>query len=80
MTDHIARQVYHEQSVHDEKFPEAVWNFGMENLTEKIRNFNSSVWNEKKSKGMSLKDTIKLEIPAELKIFEKDLKAMHNLE
>ena len=41
--------------------------------------FNSKVWNTKKEKGLSLKDSIKIEIPKELDIFKKDLAAMHNL-
>ena len=44
-----------------------------------IVDFNSKVWNEKKAKGLSLKEEIKMEIPAELKAFEKDLIAMHKL-
>ena len=45
-----------------------------------ISDFNSKVWNEKKEKGLSLKDSIKIEIPKELEIFKKDLVAMHHLE
>ena len=37
------------------------------------------VWNTKKEKGLSLKDSIKIEIPKELDIFKKDLVAMHHL-
>ena len=41
--------------------------------------FNSAVWNEKKSKGLSLKDPISVQVPQELTLFAKDLKTMHNL-
>ncbi len=79
MTDFIARQLYHKTSVHTELFPKPEWKFPSAKLTEKIIEFNSSVWNKKKEDGISLKDPIKMEIPKELKSLEKDLKAMHNL-
>jgi len=41
--------------------------------------FNSLVWKEKKRRGLTLKDKIDLEVPKELKIFEKELKLMHNI-
>ena len=47
--------------------------------TQAISEFNSKVWNAKKEKGLSLKDSIKIEIPKELDVFKKDLVAMHNL-
>ena len=46
---------------------------------KEITEFNSKVWNEKKSQSLSLKDSIKIEIPENLKPFAKDLKSMHNL-
>ena len=49
-------------------------------LTEKIINFNSDVWKKKKDSGKSLASEISgIKIPKELKDFEKDLKACHNL-
>jgi len=48
--------------------------------TQAISEFNSKVWNAKKEKGLSLKDSIKIEIPKELEIFKKDLVAMHHLD
>lgn len=49
-------------------------------LIEKITEFNSMVWKSKKEKGISLKNSIEgIEIPKELLIFEKDLKACHNI-
>ena len=51
----------------------------MNEYTSHIIEFNSKVWNEKKEKDLSLKDSIKIEIPKELEIFRKDLTAMHNL-
>ena len=51
----------------------------MNEYTSHIIEFNSKVWNEKKEKDLSLKDSIKIEIPKELEIFRKDLIAMHNI-
>ena len=48
--------------------------------TKDIMAFNSKVWNEKKSRGLSLKDSIKMDIPDNLAGFTKDLTSMHNLE
>ena len=52
----------------------------MTDMTQSIIEFNSSVWNEKKQNNLSLKDSIKIEIPQKLDQFKKDLIAMHNLE
>ena len=49
-------------------------------MTQSIIEFNSKVWNEKKQNNLSLKDSIKIEIPEKLEQFKKDLIAMHNLE
>ncbi len=49
-------------------------------LIEKIMEFNSNVWKEKKLKNISLRNEISgIKIPKELKDFEKDLKECHNL-
>ena len=49
-------------------------------LIEKLINFNGQIWKAKKEKGISLRNPIEeIEIPKELKIFEKDLKACHNI-
>jgi len=52
----------------------------MTNMTQSIVEFNSKVWNEKKQNNLSLKDSIKIDIPENLNRFKKDLIAMHNLE
>lgn len=49
-------------------------------ITKSITEFNSTVWNEKKSKNLSLKEQINIKIPDTLKPFEKDLCAMHNID
>ncbi|MCF7910482.1 valine--tRNA ligase [Candidatus Pacearchaeota archaeon] len=50
------------------------------NLVQKIIDFNSKVWKRKKDSGISLRNKISgIKIPEELKEFEKDLIACHNL-
>jgi valyl-tRNA synthetase len=49
-------------------------------LVEKIMEFNSEVWKQKKEKGISLRDEIiDIDIPKELKNFEKDLVSCHKI-
>ncbi len=49
-------------------------------LIKELKEFNSFVWKKKKENGISLRETISgIEVPEGLKIFEKDLKACHNL-
>jgi len=78
-SDYVWQELYSKKSIHFEKFPEAKWKSNITKLTQKIVEFNSTVWNEKKEKGLSLKESIEKEIPKELKSFEKDFKAMHNI-
>lgn len=79
ITDHLWRALYSSKSIHLERFPEARWEKGMSRYTDAIVEFNSMVWNAKKSSGRSLRDQIAISIPDELKEFSKDLKAMHNI-
>ena len=67
-------------SIHTEHQAKEESNEDLTQHTQTISDFNSKVWNEKKEKGLSLKDSIKIEIPKELEIFKKDLVAMHHLE
>ncbi len=80
-TDFLYRKIYG-KSVHLEEFGSVEKEFLDKSLLEigkKLMEFNSRIWNEKRSKGLSLKTSIKTEIPEELKDFEKDLKAMHKI-
>ncbi|OYT42581.1 MAG: valine--tRNA ligase [Candidatus Aenigmarchaeota archaeon ex4484_224] len=78
-TDFIYRKLYG-KSVHLEEFGEiGEIDENLIEIGEKLIEFNSKVWNLKKEKGKSLKDKIEIEIPSELKDFEKDLIAMHNI-
>jgi len=64
----------------EENFPTANKTNSDLKLIEKIMEFNSNVWKEKKEKGISLRNEISgIKIPKELKAFEKDLITAHNL-
>ena len=63
------------------EFPKA--KLGKSDLSriEKIMEFNSIVWKTKKEKNISLREPISnIEIPKDLKDFEQDLKACHNMQ
>ena len=80
ITDYIFRRLYSKTSIHKETFPRTLKleeDYG--HITEALVEFNSKVWNTKKSRGLSLKDQINIKIPKELQPFSKDLKAMHNI-
>ncbi|MEM4460962.1 MAG: valine--tRNA ligase [Nanopusillaceae archaeon] len=79
ITDYIWTRLYSSSSIHKEKFDDRIDVDNFDKYTSKILEFNSFVWKIKKEKKVSLKDPIEIEIPNELKIFEKDLKAMHNI-
>jgi valyl-tRNA synthetase len=79
ITDRIWIDMYNGKSIHEEKFPDSLHDYGLSSLTQKIVDFNSHVWNTKREKGLSLRDKIAIEIPKELNVLEKDLKVMHNL-
>ncbi|MFH7880811.1 MAG: valine--tRNA ligase [Candidatus Aenigmatarchaeota archaeon] len=79
ITDYIWLNLYSKKSIHTEKFEEKTEVEDLTYLTPKIIEFNSFVWKIKKEKNISLKDPIEIEIPEDLKLIEKDLKAMHNI-
>ena len=80
ITEHLWQTLYSENSIHKERQVEAEDAEDQSKLTEQVVQFNSKVWNEKKAKELSLKDSIAIEVPAELSEFKKDLQSMHNLE
>jgi len=80
-TEFIWQKLYGTESVHKQEFPKVEYkNPKLLKITPKLLDFNSRVWDEKKKKNLSLKDAIKMKIPNDLKQFEKDLVAMHNLQ
>ena len=80
ITDHLWRTLYSPQSIHKELQVEAEDVAYQSKVTEEITEFNSKVWNEKKAKGLSLKDSFSFPVPENLAPYQKDLKSMHNLE
>jgi valyl-tRNA synthetase len=80
ITEHLWQTLYSENSIHLEKQVEAEEVEDFTEITEQVIQFNSKVWNEKKAKELSLKDSIAVEIPDKLSEFAKDLQSMHNLE
>ena len=80
ITEYLWRMLYSDESIHKQRQAEAEPHEDPSNITKKIAEFNSKVWNEKKAQNLSLKDPIKMNIPESLNIFEEDLKSMHNLQ
>ena len=80
ITEALWLKIYSTQSIHSQTFPDPKnWDKQYMSFENQIVDFNSKVWNEKKSRGLSLKESIHVEIPAELQQFASDLKAMHNI-
>ncbi len=71
--------MYSKESIHKQRQVESENLEIQSDITKEITEFNSKVWNDKKTQNLSLKDSIKIEIPTNLEQFQKDLKAMHNL-
>ena len=80
ITDHLWRILYSKDSIHKQRHVEPEEQISDDKITNEITEFNSKVWNEKKAKGLSLKDSLAYAIPESLEPFKKDLKSMHNLE
>lgn len=82
ITEKIWLEIYSNQSIHKEKFPDLspYGNVKYLDFTQMLTQFNSTIWKYKKDKGLSLNSELK-EVYArkELKLFEADLKAMHNI-
>jgi valyl-tRNA synthetase len=81
ITDKIWREMYG-GSVHAEVLPQARdVDESLREFTAKIADFNSTVWKEKKEKGLSLKDALPgLAVPDDLHAFHDDLAHMHGLD
>ena len=80
ITESIWTSLYSEESVHKMEFPRDLMEFKeMSMYSALIIDFNTKVWGEKRTKGISLRDQIELDVPSDLEMFDKDLKAMHNL-
>ena len=81
ITEHLWKLLYSngDGSIHTQRqvTPEDIKE--QPSVTKDISEFNSKVWNEKKAQNLSLKDSVRMEIPQSLEPFKKDLKSMHNL-
>jgi valyl-tRNA synthetase len=87
ITDFVYDKLYAKsgESIHSTQFPSAKLRLQEgqerpEEVTRQIKEFNSRIWNEKKASGLSLKEGIRMQLPDNLKKFEKDLTAMHMLQ
>jgi valyl-tRNA synthetase len=79
ITEYLWKTLYSKDSIHNEQLPKSENVQSMNEHTSHIIEFNSKVWNKKKEKTLSLKDSIEINIPENLQQFKKDLIAMHNL-
>lgn len=80
-TDFLYRKLFG-KSVHLEEFGDEdkeFYSFMLAKKTERLLEFDSKVWNIKKSEGKSLKSEIKIEIPEDLEEFREDLILCHNI-
>lgn len=80
ITDHLWQELYSAQSIHAQRQAEPEGAGQMPGVTGQITAFNSMVWNEKKSRNLSLKDGIDVAVPEHLGAFGRDLRSMHNLQ
>ena len=80
ITEYLWQTLYSDESIHKQKQAEPKSCEDLTHFTKEITDFNSKVWNEKKSKGLSLKDPIQIPIPDNLSVFAKDFASMHNLQ
>ena len=79
ITDHLWQTLYSDQSIHKQRQAQPESPEDYTSFTKEITEFNSNVWNEKKGKGLSLKDSIVIAVPEKLSAFAKDFESMHNL-
>ena len=79
ITEYLWQILYSTESIHKQRQAEPETLEDLTHHTKDITEFNSKVWNEKKNKGLSLKDSIAIAIPEKLSAFAKDFTSMHNL-
>ena len=79
ITDHLWQKLYSDESIHKQMQAQSEDCEDYTKYTKEITEFNSKVWNEKKSQGLSLKASISIDVPEKLSVFSKDFASMHNL-
>jgi valyl-tRNA synthetase len=80
ITDYLWRKLYGSNSVHSQSFPTLESKSDYVGLTQQLLDFDSTIWNAKKSQGLSLKDPTTTPVPTQLKPFEPDLRRMHHIQ
>lgn len=83
ITDRVYRELYDKGSIHRERYPDyrEDWKSDMTSLTELVLQVNSAFWKAKRENGLSLRQGLPAAIvPAALKPWSDDLKAMHGIE
>ena len=81
ITDFLYRSLFAESINYQtfEEIPKIDFKFSSE-TTDRIKNFNGSIWKLKQEKQISLKDKIELKnFPTELYQFKDDLISMHSI-
>ncbi len=79
LTESIWGKLYGKRSVHSESFPRTMWKETYRKYTRSLIEFNSEVWKMKRENGLSLSSPLRREVPAILRLFEEDLRAMHKI-
>ena len=79
ITDHLWQKLYSDESIHKQMQAQSENCEDYTQYTKEITEFNSKVWNEKKNQGLSLKDSISIDVPEKLSVFSKDFASMHNI-
>ncbi len=88
ITEKLWMTLYSSNSVHTQPLPIVENTFqDMCQYSSLVTEFNSMVWNKKKAtisketgRSLSLRDPIRINVPADLRLFQSDLKDMHNLQ
>lgn len=80
ITEYLWQKLYSKTSIHKQLHPTVFDSDDMKRYTKHLVEFNSKVWNTKKSQNVSLKESIQCVIPDTLHIFATDLIQMHNLQ
>lgn len=79
LTDIVWRKLYGKRSIHSERLPKPLGKKTYRRYTTPLTEFNSRTWKMKKERGLPLTSPIETAIPASLKAFQQDLRAMHRI-
>lgn len=79
ITEYLWRALYSDSSIHTEPLVRPQNLADLSHVTREIVEFNSTVWNMKKSRNLSLKDSVDANVPEELSAYAPDLVRMHRI-